>query len=176
MSTYSKPSTLCESGEPLYSPRYSQVSGTLQAATLHSPIYLEIANNIGFVTFTAVNPGSVYIDFDILNSFITLYFTNREFSHTSAIVMKAFSYIAAIFCSFSTTAIAAQSFSASNLYYAAGLTDSQSTVLLDGLKSAGVKVLRVWLDGEPSVWIQQFALCRLLASSQANQATPRAPR
>lgn len=43
--------------------------------------------------------------------------------------------------------LAAKSFSASNLYYAAGLTDSQSTTLLEGLQSAGVKVLRVWLDG-----------------------------
>ncbi|KAJ5444707.1 uncharacterized protein N7458_008579 [Penicillium daleae] len=44
--------------------------------------------------------------------------------------------------------LAANSFSASNLYYAAGLTDSQSTTLLSGLQSAGVKVLRVWLDGQ----------------------------
>jgi mannan endo-1,4-beta-mannosidase len=62
--------------------------------------------------------------------------------------MKAFSCLAAVLFNFSTTAFAAKSFSASNLYYAAGLKDSQSTVLLDGLKSAGVKVLRVWLDGE----------------------------
>jgi mannan endo-1,4-beta-mannosidase len=45
------------------------------------------------------------------------------------------------------TTFAAKSFSASNLYYAAGLTDSQQTTLLTGLQSAGVKVLRVWLDG-----------------------------
>ncbi|PCD25076.1 hypothetical protein AU210_014188 [Fusarium oxysporum f. sp. radicis-cucumerinum] len=45
------------------------------------------------------------------------------------------------------TANAAKSFSASNLYYAAGLTDGQQTTLLNGLQSAGVKVLRVWLDG-----------------------------
>jgi mannan endo-1,4-beta-mannosidase len=44
--------------------------------------------------------------------------------------------------------LAAKSFSASNLYYAAGLTDNQSTTLLSGLQSAGVKVLRVWLDGK----------------------------
>ncbi|KAM0077236.1 hypothetical protein ACKRZS_010701 [Fusarium odoratissimum] len=43
---------------------------------------------------------------------------------------------------------AAKSFSASNLYYAAGLTDGQQTTLLNGLQSAGVKVLRVWLDGQ----------------------------
>ncbi|KAF4996702.1 hypothetical protein FGRMN_4360 [Fusarium graminum] len=45
------------------------------------------------------------------------------------------------------TTFAAKSFSASNLYYAAGLTDSQQTTLFTGLQSAGVKVLRVWLDG-----------------------------
>ncbi|KAB5578651.1 glycoside hydrolase superfamily [Coniochaeta sp. 2T2.1] len=52
--------------------------------------------------------------------------------------------------SYATTSFAAKSFAASNLYYAAGLTDSQQTVLLQGLQSAGVKVLRVWLDGQPS--------------------------
>lgn len=46
-----------------------------------------------------------------------------------------------------TTTLAADSFVGSNLYYAAGLTDAQSTKLLAGLQSAGVKVLRVWLDG-----------------------------
>ncbi|KAL1602895.1 hypothetical protein SLS59_004550 [Nothophoma quercina] len=49
--------------------------------------------------------------------------------------------------SFSTT-FAAKSFSASNLYYAAGLRDAQQTTLLEGLQSAGVKILRVWLDGQ----------------------------
>lgn len=44
--------------------------------------------------------------------------------------------------------LAAKSFSASNLYYAAGLTADQQTTLFEGLQSAGVKVLRVWLDGE----------------------------
>jgi mannan endo-1,4-beta-mannosidase len=67
--------------------------------------------------------------------------------------MKVFPLLAAALCSlsFSTTAFAAKSFSASNLYYAAGLKDSQQTALFDGLKSAGVKVLRVWLDGKCSV-------------------------
>ncbi|KAJ4401620.1 hypothetical protein N0V91_007792 [Didymella pomorum] len=51
--------------------------------------------------------------------------------------------------SFSTT-FAAKSFSASNLYYAAGLKDAQQNTLLQGLQSAGVKVLRVWLDGQSS--------------------------
>lgn len=45
-------------------------------------------------------------------------------------------------------AVAATSFAGSNLYYAAGLTQSQQTTLFTGLKDAGVQVLRVWLDGE----------------------------
>ena len=45
------------------------------------------------------------------------------------------------------TTLAAKSFSASNLYYAAGLKDDQQNTLLQGLQGAGVKVLRVWLDG-----------------------------
>lgn len=49
--------------------------------------------------------------------------------------------------SFGTTN-AAKSFSASNLYYAAGLKEPQQDTLLGGLQSAGVKVLRVWLDGK----------------------------
>ncbi|CAI6099504.1 unnamed protein product [Clonostachys chloroleuca] len=44
--------------------------------------------------------------------------------------------------------LAAKSFSASNLYYAAGLTEDQQATLFEGLQSAGVKVLRVWLDGQ----------------------------
>lgn len=54
--------------------------------------------------------------------------------------------------------LAAKSFAGSNLYYAAGLADNKNPlrsdvqqardVLLGGLQSAGVKVLRVWLDGE----------------------------
>ncbi|XPS81813.1 Mannan endo-1,4-beta-mannosidase [Ascochyta lentis] len=47
-----------------------------------------------------------------------------------------------------STTQAAKSFSASNLYYAAGLREAQQTTLLEGLQSAGVKVLRVWLDGQ----------------------------
>lgn len=43
----------------------------------------------------------------------------------------------------SDSAFAAKSFPASNLYYAAGLKDAQQTALLEGLQSAGVKVLRV---------------------------------
>ncbi|GJC94574.1 glycoside hydrolase family 5 protein [Colletotrichum higginsianum] len=48
----------------------------------------------------------------------------------------------------SVTCLAAKSFSASNLYYAAGLNNQQQAFLLEGLQSAGVKVLRVWLDGQ----------------------------
>ncbi|KZM24925.1 hydrolase [Ascochyta rabiei] len=47
-----------------------------------------------------------------------------------------------------STTYAAKSFSGSNLYYAAGLKEAQQTTLLEGLQSAGVKVLRVWLDGQ----------------------------
>ncbi|VUC30816.1 unnamed protein product [Clonostachys rosea] len=63
--------------------------------------------------------------------------------------MKFFSLASLILgLSSAATTYAAKSFSASNLYYAAGLTDSQQTTLLSGLQSAGVKVLRVWLDGQ----------------------------
>jgi mannan endo-1,4-beta-mannosidase len=50
------------------------------------------------------------------------------------------------------TTYAAKSFAASNLYYAAGLSDSQQQTLFYGLQSANVKVLRVWLDG----WIPKL--------------------
>lgn len=65
--------------------------------------------------------------------------------------MRAFSYISTLLVVLShlPTSFGAKSFSASNLYYAAGLKDDQSALLLQGLQSAGVKVLRVWLDGEP---------------------------
>lgn len=46
-----------------------------------------------------------------------------------------------------SSALAATSFAGSNLYYAAGLTASEQTTLFTGLQDAGVKVLRVWLDG-----------------------------
>ncbi|KDQ61350.1 glycoside hydrolase family 5 protein [Jaapia argillacea MUCL 33604] len=44
--------------------------------------------------------------------------------------------------------LAANSFAGSNLYYAAGLSGSERATLLSGMQSAGMKVLRVWLDGE----------------------------
>ncbi|KAH8688763.1 glycoside hydrolase superfamily [Talaromyces proteolyticus] len=62
--------------------------------------------------------------------------------------MKFSLAIAAAAAALSSSVRAAQSFAGSNLYYAAGLTDDESTTLLTGLQSAGVKVLRVWLDGE----------------------------
>ena len=46
---------------------------------------------------------------------------------------------------------AAQSFAGSNLYYAAGLTSDQQKTLFSKLQEAGVKVLRVWLDGKKSI-------------------------
>ncbi|KAI0947704.1 hypothetical protein AcW1_009401 [Taiwanofungus camphoratus] len=44
----------------------------------------------------------------------------------------------------------ANSFAGSNLYYAAGLNDNDSTTILQGLSDARMKVLRVWLDGQSS--------------------------
>jgi hypothetical protein len=65
--------------------------------------------------------------------------------------MKFFSLTSLVLGLFSVANTnAAKSFSASNLYYAAGLTDGQQTILLNGIQSAGVKVLRVWLDGKDS--------------------------
>ncbi|TFY75941.1 hypothetical protein EWM64_g8071 [Hericium alpestre] len=61
--------------------------------------------------------------------------------------MKIFSTLFSALCALHI-AYAANSFSGSNLYYAAGLSSSQRTTLLDALQSAGMKVLRVWLDGE----------------------------
>jgi hypothetical protein len=52
-----------------------------------------------------------------------------------------------IFAGLAAYASATQSFAGSNLYYAAGLNQAQQTTLFTGLKDAGVKVLRVWLDG-----------------------------
>lgn len=46
--------------------------------------------------------------------------------------------------------LAQQSFAGSNLYYAAGLDADQQTTLFQGLQTAGIRVVRVWLDGEDS--------------------------
>ncbi|KAH9936709.1 glycoside hydrolase [Amylocystis lapponica] len=43
--------------------------------------------------------------------------------------------------------LAASSFAGSSLYYAAGLSDNEADTLLQGLQSADMKVMRVWLDG-----------------------------
>jgi hypothetical protein len=61
------------------------------------------------------------------------------------------SYALGIVAGLANYASAATSFAGSNLYYAAGLTQSQQTTLFTGLKDAGVQVLRVWLDGEPKL-------------------------
>ncbi|KAI0336245.1 glycoside hydrolase [Cubamyces sp. BRFM 1775] len=45
-------------------------------------------------------------------------------------------------------AAAANAFAGSSLYYAAGLRSDSRTTLLSGMQSAGMKVLRVWLDGQ----------------------------
>ncbi|KAH9948649.1 glycoside hydrolase [Amylocystis lapponica] len=42
---------------------------------------------------------------------------------------------------------AANSFAGSNLYYAAGLSDNETDTLFQGLQSASMKVLRVWVGG-----------------------------
>jgi mannan endo-1,4-beta-mannosidase len=65
-------------------------------------------------------------------------------------IMKLVKFLTSAICAVASAPIvlAANSFSGSNLYYAAGLTASQQTTLFKGLQSAGVKVLRVWLDGE----------------------------
>ncbi|CAE6338864.1 unnamed protein product [Rhizoctonia solani] len=53
-----------------------------------------------------------------------------------------------IFLGFASIASAANSFAGSNLYYAAGLSTSQRATLLSNMQSAGMKLLRVWLDGQ----------------------------
>jgi len=88
--------------------------------------------------------------------------------------MKLLSFIAASLFGFSsiTTTLAAKSFSASNLYYAAGLKDEQSEKLLKGLQSAGIKVLRVWLDGQ--IARLPRAGQKLTRSLQASPVNPKA--
>ncbi|KAI1740598.1 beta-1,3-mannanase [Xylaria scruposa] len=46
------------------------------------------------------------------------------------------------------SALSAASFAGSNLYYAAGLSTDQQDYLFKNLKASGIKVLRVWLDGQ----------------------------
>lgn len=58
------------------------------------------------------------------------------------------SYALSALASLATSVSAYQSFSGSNLYYAAGLSTDQQNTLFAGLKDAGIQVLRVWLDGK----------------------------
>ena len=58
---------------------------------------------------------------------------------------------------FAACVSAANSFSGSNLYYAAGLSQDQQKTLFSNLKIAGVQVLRVWLDGE-----QRSEICEVV--------------
>jgi len=48
------------------------------------------------------------------------------------------------------TALAAKSFAGSNLYYAPGLYSNTQEFLFSNLQNAGIKVIRVWLDGQTS--------------------------
>lgn len=80
-------------------------------------------------------------------------------------------------------AAAATSFTGSNLYYAAGLTQSQQTTLFTGLKDAGVQVLRVWLDGESLLLTQPLTpkspsqeARNHADASQANPPPKKAPK
>ncbi len=65
--------------------------------------------------------------------------------------MKSFVFLYALLALFAGLSQAAQSFAGSNLYYAAGLTSDQQKTLFSKLQQAGVKVLRVWLDGKKTI-------------------------
>lgn len=68
---------------------------------------------------------------------------------TTTLTMKFFNIaITAVSLGLAGVASAANSFAGSNLYYAAGLSASQRATLLGAMQSAGMKVLRVWLDGQ----------------------------
>lgn len=88
--------------------------------------------------------------------------------------MKLFSITILYGLSSLSVTLAAQSFSASNIYYAAGLTDSQSTTLLARLQSAGVKVLRVWLDGMifAHISLSDSSLTNTIGQSGSVKGTP----
>ncbi|KAF2762541.1 glycoside hydrolase family 5 protein [Pseudovirgaria hyperparasitica] len=62
--------------------------------------------------------------------------------------MKTFTSLTVALLASAQAASAFQSWVGSNLYYAAGLDTDQQDTLLCALSEAGVKVLRVWLDGE----------------------------
>lgn len=59
-----------------------------------------------------------------------------------------FSYALGALIGLTSHVLAASSFAGSNLYYAAGLSADQQTTLFQGLSDAGIKVVRVWLDGK----------------------------
>ncbi|KAI0016881.1 beta-1,3-mannanase [Xylariomycetidae sp. FL0641] len=62
--------------------------------------------------------------------------------------MKVFQLFAACL-GLAPAVLGAASWAGSNLYYAAGLTTDEQEKLFSNLQEAGVKVLRVWLDGQP---------------------------
>ena len=59
-------------------------------------------------------------------------------------------FLISLLSSLIPSSYAANAWAGSNLYYAAGLTTAEQDSLFSALQSAGVKVLRVWLDGESS--------------------------
>jgi len=59
-----------------------------------------------------------------------------------------FATLCAILTLAANVVLAAQSFAGANLYYAAGLSSNQQDAYFQKLSDAGVKVLRVWLDGQ----------------------------
>jgi mannan endo-1,4-beta-mannosidase len=65
---------------------------------------------------------------------------------------------------------AASSFSASNLYYAAGLTAAEQKTLFTGLKEANIKVLRVWLDGKIALHSRQSSAFSLTKTSSGESS------
>ncbi|KAG8959355.1 hypothetical protein FRC03_008085 [Tulasnella sp. 419] len=64
--------------------------------------------------------------------------------------MKVSLYLIGIATTIAGVASAANVWSGTNLYYAAGLSASQRASYFSALQSAGMKVLRVWLDGQTS--------------------------
>lgn len=65
---------------------------------------------------------------------------------------------------------AANSFAASNLYYAAGLTAAEQKTLFTGLQDANIKVLRVWLDGKP-LYTSSKSICSPLTGTFAGESS-----
>lgn len=85
--------------------------------------------------------------------------------------MKASLTLAACFA-LAGRAFGAASFAGSNLYYAAGLSIDQQDYLFKNLQGAGVKVLRVWLDGKyPTPKLLNAASNRSLGQSEDQKGT-----